>query len=197
MSDSEKESFHVNGFEFGEQITNEFLHLFNNPHTHWETIYCKCGTGSKDTSAYKSIVVNQQESRHVYKCQGILDCPPAIAFEVITDPKSFANWDSTVQNQLQLEEFDEYNHILYHEYISTYPLGSILYFIVWRRSTILEPNKRYCIVFRSVEHPKAPKVEGGVRGGTYKFIDKITFYKRYLLLAFILNQLQMILAKHC
>jgi hypothetical protein len=66
----------INGAEFGDQLQDSFESVVHNPHLIWEEV--KVG----QEKCYKTFIVEEGSSRCLLQVNGVVDCPPAVLYDV-------------------------------------------------------------------------------------------------------------------
>ncbi len=88
-----------------------------------------------------------------------------MTFKILRCAEEELEWNELCSYVEHIEVYDMFSDIVYYKYAKEHPDSLALDFVYYRRATILEPDKKYAIASRSVEHPKVPIREGFFRLG--------------------------------
>eukprot|EP01133_Synstelium_polycarpum_P002921 gene2921-3360_t len=137
---------YVNGLDVASSTFSEVAHISNDPDIKWDLISDKpdCKVWSTETAT----------GMLQFKCVGEIDCSSETLWNVLYRIDLAEKWDDFCLKSKNLEELDSLNFIDFVAFAS--PMGgSPRYFCFFRSCSMDLINRRFDIVFRSIDHQDA------------------------------------------
>eukprot|EP01132_Coremiostelium_polycephalum_P006251 gene6251-7784_t len=137
---------YVNGLDVAQNILDEVNFINKSELLKWDLL------SDGESKVYSA--ENPSNNGLLFKCTGEIDYPADFIWNVLYRAELQEEWDEFCLKCKCIEELDSLNYIYYYAFAS--PLaGSLRYFCLFRSCHMDLKNKRYSLVFRSIENETA------------------------------------------